>query len=183
MNLKSIGDSALQVLKTVAPTIAMAASGPFAPLVGPLIAKIFGTDPSDPKAAEAALLTATPDQLLALKKAEQDFQIQLETLEISKDQLAYADTANARNREINVKDYTNRILAYGVILATFFLEGYLVVRGMPNMDAQMAIVLGRVLGTFDTASALVLSYYFGSSAGSSSKDSTIRDLTSDAIKK
>lgn len=175
--LKSAG----QVLATMAPTIATAVGGPFAGMAVTQLEALFGIDPTTPQdakqaAIEQGLLTATPDQLLALKKLEQDFALQMEQLGITRDQLAYADTANARAREIALKDMTPRIIAYGVIGATFFLEGYLIIRGMPNMDAQMAIVVGRVLGTFDTATALILSYYFGSSAGSASKTDAINSI-------
>src|SRR5476649_2737233 len=95
----SFGAQALQVLRTVAPTIALAVGGPFGPLAATALSAVLGTAPGDSKAAEAALLNATPDQLLALKKAENDFTVQMKTLEISGEQLAYTDTASARTRE------------------------------------------------------------------------------------
>jgi hypothetical protein len=177
----NLGQKALQVLRTVAPTVALAVGGPFGPIASAAISAVLGTPPGDDKAAEAALLTATPDQLLALKKAEDDFQVQMKQLGIQEEQLAYADTANARNREINVKDYTNRIIAYIVITLVLAAEGSMFFVGQPT--GVDGVVLGRILGTLDSALMLILSYYFGSSAGSSNKDSTIRDLTSDAIKK
>jgi hypothetical protein len=143
-------------------------------LAATAISLALGTPAGDDKAAEAALLTATPDQLLALKKAENDFVVQMKTLEISEEKLSFDDVANARAREIAVKDNTPRIIAYIVILLVLIAEGSMFFVGQPKgMDG---VVLGRILGTLDSALILVLGYYFGSSAGSASKDKTISDI-------
>jgi hypothetical protein len=168
----SFGAKALQILRTVAPTIAMAVGGPFGPLAATALSAVLGT--GDSKAAEAALLTATPDQLLALKKAEDDFTVQMRTLGIADEKLAFDDTASARAREVAVKDNTPRIIAYLVILLVLIAEGSMFFVGQPKgMDG---VVLGRILGTLDSALLLVLGYYFGSSAGSAAKDRTISDI-------
>ena len=177
----NFGQKALQVLRTVAPTIATAALGPFGPIAGAAISAALGTPAGDQKAAEAALVAATPDQLLALKNAEADFQEKMRQLGIDEEKMVYDDIANARAREIAVKDLTPRILAYVVVAFTLVLEGYVLVQGLPKSavaaDAQqLATVIGRVLGTLDTATALVLSYYFGSSAGSASKTDALNTI-------
>lgn len=170
----TFGAQALQVLRTVAPTIALAVGGPFGPLAATAISAVLGTAPGDSKAAEAALLTATPDQLLALKKAENDFTVQMKTLEIGEEKLSFDDTASARAREVAVKDSTPKIIAYLVIFLVLIAEGSMFFIGQPkSIDG---VVLGRILGTLDSALMLVLGYYFGSSAGSAKKDSTISDL-------
>jgi hypothetical protein len=168
----NFGEKALQVLRTVAPTIALAAGGPFGPLAATAISAVLGTAPGDSKAAEAALLTATPDQLLALKKAEDDFQIQLKTLGIAEEKLTFDDIANARAREAAVKDSTPRILAYAVTLGFFGILGFLLYSGKPPGGDVIMVMLGA-LGTAWTG---IVSYYFGSSAGSASKDKTISDI-------
>src|SRR5690348_454774 len=111
----NLAKDALHVLQTVAPTIARATLGPFGGLAATAISAILGTPPTDETAASAALLNATPDQLLALKKAEQDFQVQIKALGISEEKLVYDDIANARAREMSVKDVTPRNLAYLII--------------------------------------------------------------------
>jgi hypothetical protein len=167
----SFGSKALQILRTVAPTVALAVGGPFGPLASAAISAALGTPKGDDKAAEAALLTATPDQLLALTKENDAFQVQMKQLGIDEAKLTFDDTANARAREIAVKDWTPRIIAYLVILLVLVAEGSMFFVGQPK--AMDGVVLGRILGTLDSALMLVLGYYFGSSAGSSNKDSTI----------
>lgn len=170
----SLGAKAMQILRTVAPALALAAGGPFGPIAAAAIHAALGTDPGDPKSAETALMNATPDQLLALKKAGQDFQVRMRELGIEEQHLAYEDTASARGREIAVKDWTPRIIAYLVIVLVLIAEGSMFFVGQPK--GVDGVVLGRILGTLDSALMLVLGYYFGSSAGSAKKDTTISDL-------
>lgn len=175
----NLGQKALQVLKTVAPTLALAIPGPFGAIASTALHAALGT--STDKDAETALQNATPEQLLAIKNAETAFQTRMKELGIDEQKLVYDDLANARAREIAVKDLTPRILAYVVVAFTLVLEGYVLVQGLPKSavaaDAQqLATVIGRVLGTLDTATALVLSYYFGSSAGSASKTDALNTI-------
>lgn len=171
----NFGQKALQILKTFAPTIALAVGGPVGPFAAAALHAVFGT--TDDKSAEAALLGATPQQLADLKKADQDFKTHMADLGVTEDKMAFDDTANARAREIAVRDNTPKMLAYGVIAATLLLEGWIVIHGIPHLDEQMAVVVGRVLGTFDTATALILGYYYGSSKGSAMKDITIANIS------
>src|SRR5579862_9755344 len=163
----NLGKEALQVLKTVAPMIGTAIGGPFGTLAGTALASIIpGANPTDDAATSAALLSATPDQLLALKKADQDFQVQLKSLGIQEEQLAYSDTASARAREIAVKDWTPQILAYGVTIGFFGVLGYVMHVGINAIGTGQggeAVLL--MLCSLGTAWAGIISYYFGSSTG------------------
>lgn len=62
-------------------------------------------------------------------------------------------------------------LSFIVVLATLVIEGYGILVGFS--PAANEIVLGRVLGTFDTITVMVLSYWFGTTRGSSDKDAVI----------
>lgn len=169
----SFGSKALQILQTVAPTVALAVGGPFGPLASAAISAALGTPKGDDKAAEAALLTATPDQLLALTKANNDFQAQMETLKISEEKLVYDDIANARSREIAVKDSTPMYMAYLITVGFFAVLGYLLVEGKPTVGGDVMLVMVGSLGTAWTG---IVAYYFGSSAGSASKTDTINKI-------
>lgn len=170
----TFGEKALQVLRTVAPTLALAAGGPFGPIAAAAIHLALGTDPSDPKAAETALLNATPEQLLALKKADQDFQVRMKELGIEEQHLAYEDTASARAREIAVKDWTPQILAYGVTAGFFGILAFLLWNGKPPGGDVIMVMLGA-LGSAWTG---IVAYYFGSSAGSAAKTATLDKIIS-----
>jgi hypothetical protein len=171
-NLANLGSKALQVVATIAPTVATALGGPLAGLAVSKLESIFGGPGT---VTDAAMLSATPDQLTAMKKVEDDFKAQLASLGVQEDQLRFADTASARTREEVVKDWTPRVLAIGTLLITFGLEG-LMLLGI-HLPTQIAPELqGRIFGTLDSATILVLGYYFGSSAGARSSAETLAQI-------
>lgn len=169
----TFSETALHILRTVAPTLADAALGPFGPLAAAAIHAALGTDPADPKAAETAILAATPDQLLALKKADQDFEIQIEKLGIEKAKLSFDDTANARGREIAVKDNTPKILSY---VTTFGFFGSLAAAIYFPIPKESSALVFSMIGSLGTVWITQQGYYFGSSRGSDDKSKVIADI-------
>ena len=169
----SFGSKALQILQTVAPTVALAVGGPFGPLASAAISAALGTPKGDDKAAETALLTATPDQLLALTKENDAFQTQMKQLGIDEEKLVYDDIANARAREIAVKDTTPKYMAYLITVGFFGVLSYLIVEGKPTVGGDVMLVMVGSLGTAWTG---IISYYFGSSAGSAAKTDAINRI-------
>ncbi len=168
------------VLKKVAPwiaTVAGLAPIPGAPLIG-MAAKAVATGlGKDVKATPDAIseaisaAMATPDQLTKIKQIDDDFAAQMRTLGIQEledlTKIAADDTANARAREIATHDWYPRALASAVVLACLVGEGLYFHYGAPaNASPEL---IGRILGTLDSALMLVLSYYFGSSLGSDRK--------------
>lgn len=168
----NLGQKALHVLKTVAPTLATAVGGPFAPIAAAAISAALGTPAGDQKAAEAALTSATPDQLLALRKGDQDFQVRMRELGIQDEQLVYQDIANARAREIAVRDTTPRNLAYLVIGFTGACIAA-TLAGWTKVDSALA---GTLIGYLVAEARSALSYYFGSSQGSKEKDAALQEI-------
>ncbi len=104
-----------------------------------------------------------PEQQIQFEARMAELQAKTE-LDLQK--IAADDRNSARQREMVVKDGTNRTLAY-LIVAVFALAQYAVfTHPFPN---EQAIMVSRVLGTIDMALGLVLGYYFGSSAGADRK--------------
>ena len=167
----NFGQTAKSVLATVAPLLGTAIGGPFGGLAGSLLSKALGT--SDPKAMEAAITSTDPDILLKLKQADNDFQARMKELEISEDKLAYDDTANARAREIAVKDSTPHILAYGVT-AGFF--GALTALNFIPIPAENRATIYSMVGSLGTVWILIMGYYFGSSRGSDDKTKALTEI-------
>lgn len=178
--LKTLGKGAWQVLKTVAPTIADTAAGPFAPLVAPIMEKIFGT--SDPVKLDTALINATPDQLLALKQADNAHIEKLAELGISRDKLRFDDTAGARAMNIQTRDPAVGQLAWTVVLG-FFGICLLEIIGMIWFPEKWSLIprdaialLGMIAGFLGNEAKQVCSFYFGSSAESAGKDQTLSEI-------
>lgn len=178
MNLKDIASGAWHILKTVAPTIADTAAGPFAPLVDPIVHAIFGT--SDAKQVETALLNATPDQLLALRQADNAHAEKLAQLGIDRDKLGFDDTANARAMQVATKDPTAGRLAWLVILGFLLMASGAIVglfvwpdRARLLLSGEAGLFFGTIFGYLSSEAKQATAFYFGSSEGSQTKDATI----------
>ena len=160
-------DQLLNLVRTVAPSIATAVGGPLAGMAtraisDALLGKPDGTEDELINAAAKA----TPDQLLALKKAEQDFAVRMRELEIDLQRIDAADRSSAREREVKTGDWTPKALAGAVTLGFFGVLGYMIAYGLPTQGGEALLVM---LGTLGTAWGGIVSYYFGSSAGSKEK--------------
>ena len=158
----------LNLVRTVAPSIASAVGGPLAGMATKAISEaLLGKpDGTEEELAQAAI-KATPEQLLALKKAENDFALQMRELDIDLERIAGADRDSARNREIKTKDWTPKILAGGITVGYFGVLFYMLTHGLPTTGGSEAMLV--MLGTLGTAFGGVMAYYFGSSAGSKEK--------------
>lgn len=161
------------VLGTVAPWIATAIGGPMAGQAVSMISGALGLK-SDAKLGDVQEALAqgqlTGDQLVALKKADQEFQEQMQAAGFKHiedlEALAASDRASARAREIAVKDWTPKVLAIGVTIGFFGLLAFLTFKDVPAMSHDILIAM---VGSLGAAWASIVSYYFGSSAGSAAK--------------
>jgi hypothetical protein len=104
-------------LKAVAPTIATAVGGPLAGAATSILVKELGG--GDAKVADSTISAADPQTLVQLQKIDTDFKAKMAELGVQEDQLAYADTASARQREESVRDWTPSVLAYSVTIGFF----------------------------------------------------------------
>lgn len=161
------------IIKSVAPMLGAAIGGPFAPIAGALISKAMGGSPDKTSPDDLAKLiqNISPEQLLALKQAEQEFQLQMKQLDINSvkdlEIIAAGDRDSARKREMTVKDWTPKALAVSITLGFFGILIYMMKFPIP---AESRDVLNIMLGALGTAWISVISYYFGSSAGSAAKN-------------
>jgi hypothetical protein len=173
----NLGTAAKSVISTVAPLIGTALGGPLGNAAVMFVEKALGITPTDdPNALDAAVAGASPDTLLKLKQANFDFQAHMKELGVQEEQLAYADTDSARKREVAVKDRTPAVLAFLITAGFFGVLGFLLVVGKPvNGDAILVM-----LGSLGTAWAGVVTYYYGSSAGSESKSQMLNKLAGSA---
>lgn len=169
-------DKLINLVRTVAPTIASAVGGPLAGIAVRTIsdALLGKPDGTEAELVQAAL-GATPEQLLALKKAEQDFVIQMRELDIDLERIGNQDRDSARNREIKLKDATPKVLAAAVTFGYFGVLFWMLRYGLPTTGGSEAMLV--MLGTLGTAWGAIVAYYFGSSAGSRDKNDTISKMT------
>lgn len=169
----------LGILEKIAPTVASMLGGPFAGQAVSGLEQVLGLAPTgDKDAALAAVATATPDQLLAIKKEENRHSEALAELGVKQEELNASDRDSARKREAAVKDWMPTILGLGVV-ACFAVLSYLVLTDQaPALhDEDTRLTVGTIFGIIASEVKAVLSYYFGSSVGSKTKDATISSLS------
>ena len=166
-------DQLLNLVRTVAPSIATAVGGPLAGMATRAISEaLLGKPDGTEDELVQAASKATPEQLLALKQAEQEFAVKMRELDIDLERIANADRDSARNREIATKDWTPRILAGLITTGYFGALFFMLKNGLPTHGGSEAMLV--MLGTLGTAWGGVVAYYFGSSAGSKAKDEAMR---------
>lgn len=170
-------DAILNLVRTVAPSLASAVGGPLAGMAVRTISEaLLGKpDGTEDELAQAAA-KATPEQLLALKKAEQDFAVKMRELDIDLERIANEDRGSARDREVKTRDWTPRLLAGLITLGYFGALFYMLRNGLPQHGGSEAMLV--MLGTLGTAWGGVVAYYFGSSAGSKAKDEALNQMKS-----
>ena len=173
----SAWDNIKPFVSKFAPIVGAALGGPLGGAAGAILASALGVKDADPKSIEQAIKngTLTGEQIVALKQAEDQFALQMKQLDINSveemEKLAIQDRSSAREREMAVKDWTPRILAYGVTLGFFGLLSFLLRHDLP---AGSKDVLNIMLGSLGTAWISIVTYYFGSSAGSDKKTDLMR---------
>jgi hypothetical protein len=176
---------ALTVVEKLAPTIASVLGGP---LLGGGVAAlegVFGLTPApstsmdDRQAAVAAAISgATPEQLGAMRKSDQDFAARMaeagfkdtETLAA----LTVQDTVSARVMQASNKSWTPPILTWLITLGFFGMIGLLFYVDIPK--ANQALVYS-LTGTLGTAWLIAVHFWYGSTQGSQNKDVLLANST------
>lgn len=169
----------MNFLSKIAPFLssALGLAGPWGALAGSVLKAATGAKSGDSTDIELALSKATPDQIAAIKKAEEDFQVQMKALDIKSvddlEQMANEDRANARNREIQVRDHTPEFLASMITFGFFGTLWWVFVHGVAPTVHDLAMTM---VGTLGTAWIGVCSYYFGSSRNADKNSQTLSDI-------
>lgn len=162
------------ILATIAPTVASAMGGPLAGMATTALINGLGLAPdASHDQVMQAVAGATPEQLLKIKQIDAQLVLDLKKLDVDVLKIKTADTDSARNREIQTKDWTPRVLAslivglyIGVQIAVFNVV----------IDPSMRDFVMRSMGTLDAALGLVLGYYFGSSTSSAAKTEQLSQI-------
>lgn len=150
-----------------APKIAEQLGGPLAGAAVSAIARaIFGKDGASEEELADALTAAGADQLIALKRAENEFRIALRQAALDEGRIDAGDRASARERQQKMRDWTPSVLGALIIGGFFLTLAAMVARKLPpGAETEFSIMLGALA----TMTAAVVNYFFGSSAGSREK--------------
>ncbi len=171
----------LGFMRKAAPWITAAASGNIPALIGMAAQTVSGAVGTKVEATQdgiaAAIAGATPEQIEAIKQADNDFRLKMEALGFQNEQelenIAAKDRADARAREIVVKDKLPAVLAIAVTCGFFAVLFLAFTRGVNDQSRDLANIM---IGTLGTAWVSVITYYFGSSAGSAQKSELLATM-------
>lgn len=192
------------VIRTVAPTLAAALAGPFAPLAAGIVTAALRQwlpieIPINQKAAPVEIVQAVQDHssdqklLFDLRKAEldllryeQEIGFRFADLEVRDRESA---RASARDSGIAIPQFIAGMSLVGIALLMLFgivLGCVLAITGRLSLDpaqAQIAIaafgLIGTVVGVFQGVAVQVIGFYFGSSASSKDKSDQITGALQD----
>ena len=155
-------------LKMIAPTLATAIGGPFGTMAYGVVAKVLNISAEDAqKTIEAGKLTA--EQIASVQLAEIEIKARAQELGLDFAKVEASDRRSARDMQIGTKSLIPAVLAT-VVTVGFF--GILV--GMMTKTFVPSDALYLMLGSLGTAWTGIISFYFGSSAGSQAKDNMLR---------
>lgn len=164
----------IDIIATVAPTLATALGGPLAGVAARAIAgKLLGKETGTLEEVEAAVLGASGGDLVKLKEIEAQFKKDMSEAGVKLERIAADDRASARDRAVQMKDWTPSILGLAIIIGFFGTLAYIFRFGMPTTGTEVLLIMMGALGGM---TAQVGNYFFGSSTGSKNKDAVIAQL-------
>lgn len=164
-----IKDAGKQLLGVLAPTIGTAILGPIGGVAGKILADKLGVDKAE---LDTVLANPSPEQVVAIKNAETEFQKFCMAHDIDVERLHQQDRADARKRQTdNPDDKTTTHLAwlytigfFAALAAQFaivFSEIQIQPNAMRMLDATTGVLFALMMGPKE--------YYFGSSSSSKLK--------------
>lgn len=162
-------------VRNVAPALGRALGGPG---VGTAIAAVsralLGREDATEAEVAARVANWKPEDELALKKAEQEYTLALVDRVVSLERVEADDRANARKREVDTHDWTPRSIAIAIMVAFFALLALMLTREIPRANERAFDIM---LGMLASGVTTVLTYYFGSSNSSRTKDAVLGRLS------
>lgn len=158
------------IVRTVAPWIGTALGGPLGGMAVEAAANALGLSDKTADAVKQAISGATPEQMLALKRADQDFAIHMQELGFKQvtdlEALAAGDRKDARAMQVAQRSPVPAVLSIAVTLGYF---GVLVgmMTGVFHVSDSQALLI--MLGSLGTAWGMVMAFWFGTTRASEVK--------------
>ena len=132
----------------------------------------------------------SPEDLAKIQIAQMEHEEELLKLRLEEDRLDLAelgmflkDTNDARQREVQIANsdkapllnkIVTPVLALSILLLTFVLFGVVMFNDTP-LEASRKDILIYILGVLSAIASQIVSYYFGSSAGSKEKTEAMKE--------
>jgi len=160
----------LSILRTVSPWIASAFGGPLGGMAVTAAANALGLSDKTAEAVKQAISGATPEQMLALKKADQDFALQMQALGFKEitdlEAIAAGDRKDARAMQVAKPSPVPAVLSLLVTTGYFGVLIGMMTGKFTVSDSQALLIM---LGSLGTAWGGVMAFWFGTTRDSSRK--------------
>lgn len=158
------------LLKTVAPWIGTAIGGPLGGMALEAAASALGLSDKTTEGLKAALAGTTPEQMLALKKADQEFALQMQALgfknEADLEAIAAGDRDSARKMQGAAPSFVPALLTCFVVGAFTTTLILLLKFDVPATNRDIVVyMIGQLSGGFTSA----LAFWLGTTRDSSRK--------------
>ena len=174
---KSLGKALGGAAPTIATALGGAAGGPVGVAIAraatKVVAEALNLDTEHPDQLEEALALATPEQLAAVRRADQTFAATMREHDLDELRIAAEDRMSARQREVHTKDWMPGFVATCVMVGFFGILTAMIYVVIPDTAHDPLMIMLGALGTLVTQ---VGAYYFGSSAGSARKTEQVERL-------
>ena len=162
------------IIKTVAPWIGTALGGPLGGMAVEAAANALGLGDKTTDAIKQALGGATPEQMLALKTADQGFALQMQALGFKQladmEALAAGDRKDARDMQKTTRSWVPAALSVLITLGFLaLLTGMM--SGLLHAEDNQAMLI--MLGALGVAFGQVMNFWLGSTAESGRKTEII----------
>jgi len=158
------------LVRTVAPWLGTALGGPLGGMAVEAIGNALGLQDKTVETVKSALAGATPEQMLAIKKADQEFALHMQELGFKQivdlEAIAAGDRKDARDMQKMTRSLIPAILSVLVTVGFFGLLLGMMSGWLKVSDSQALLLM---LGSLTTAWGVVMAFWFGTTNDSSRK--------------
>lgn len=161
------------VLAKIAPGLGTVLGGPLGGIAGKVLGDILTPGVAKPSESdlEAAFATATPEQLLELKQADQEFTEKMKALDVDIFKLEITDKASARS--LYAINYWPQIILSMAFITGYFTIVILLLTGQVVVPEALKDVLVALIAIMSASVTAIMGFWFGSSFGSREKTAAL----------
>ena len=157
-------------LAAIAPTLATALGGPLAGAATKFLAsELLGDENASLESIEAAVIGASPEQLVTIKQLDVDFKLGMKKLDVDVFSLEVKDRDSARSNHKN--NSTPTVLVYMLTALIAIVVYFLFTDTVPESNENTLYML---LGSLTTAWLQSVSYWTGTTRSSADKTRLIK---------
>lgn len=162
------------IVSTVAPWIGTALGGPLGGMAVAAVADALGLSEKTTDAIKTAISGATPEQMLALKQADQAFALRMQELGFKQindlEKIAADDRKSARDMQMETRSFIPSLLSIMVTAGYFGILIGMMTDVLRVSDSQALLIM---LGSLGTAWGMVMAFWFGTTNNSERKTDLI----------